>query len=152
MSVASVDRKSVVSSDLDLGWIARHLNVLITGPTGIGKSFIAAALAHAACRMNYHVRCFRRSEERRVFRSRSWMDRSTPQCPDHRPYRHRQVLHRGGTGSRRVPNELPCPLLPSASPDRRTLPCSCLPAPCNVLAHAREGGSTAYRRFCDHAA
>jgi DNA replication protein DnaC len=43
----------------DLGWIARHLNVLITGPTGIGKSFIASALAHAACRANYHVRCFR---------------------------------------------------------------------------------------------
>src|SRR5262249_37279068 len=43
----------------DLGWIGRHLNVLITGPTGIGKSFIAAALAHAACRANYCVRCFR---------------------------------------------------------------------------------------------
>lgn len=43
----------------DLGWIGRHLNVLITGPTGIGKSFIGAALAHAACRANYHVRCFR---------------------------------------------------------------------------------------------
>jgi DNA replication protein DnaC len=43
----------------DLGWILRHLNVLITGPTGIGKSFIGAALAHAACRANYHVRCFR---------------------------------------------------------------------------------------------
>ena len=43
----------------DLGWIARNLNVLITGPTGIGKSFIGAALANAACRANYHVRCFR---------------------------------------------------------------------------------------------
>jgi DNA replication protein DnaC len=45
----------------DLGWIDRHLNVLITGPTGIGKSFIGAALANAACRANYHVRCFRMS-------------------------------------------------------------------------------------------
>ena len=43
----------------DLGWIGRHLNVLITGPTGIGKSFIGAALAHAACRANFCVRCFR---------------------------------------------------------------------------------------------
>jgi len=43
----------------DLGWIGRHLNLLITGPTGIGKSFIAAALAHAACRANYAVRCCR---------------------------------------------------------------------------------------------
>ena len=50
---------AMISTVRDLGWIARHLNVLITGPTGIGKSFIGAALAHAACRMNYHVRCFR---------------------------------------------------------------------------------------------
>jgi len=49
----------MISTVRDLGWIARHLNVLITGPTGIGKSFIGAALAHVACRMNYHVRCFR---------------------------------------------------------------------------------------------
>lgn len=50
---------TVLATVRDLGWIARHLNILITGPTGIGKSFIGAALAHAACRMNYHVRCFR---------------------------------------------------------------------------------------------
>jgi DNA replication protein DnaC len=50
---------TMLSTVRDLGWIARHLNVLITGPTGIGKSFIGAALAHAACRADYHVRCFR---------------------------------------------------------------------------------------------
>jgi DNA replication protein DnaC len=50
---------ALMSTVRDLGWIARHLNVLITGPTGIGKSFIGAALAHAACRADYSVRCFR---------------------------------------------------------------------------------------------
>jgi DNA replication protein DnaC len=30
-------------------WVHQHHNVVITGPTGIGKSFIACALAHKAC-------------------------------------------------------------------------------------------------------
>jgi DNA replication protein DnaC len=43
----------------NLAWITEHLNVLVTGPTGVGKSFLAYALGHAACRADYSVRCFR---------------------------------------------------------------------------------------------
>jgi DNA replication protein DnaC len=43
----------------DLGWIREHLNVLVTGPTGVGKSYLAAAVAHSACRADFSVRCFR---------------------------------------------------------------------------------------------
>lgn len=34
-------------------WVRRHLNVIITGATGVGKTFIACALAHAACLEGY---------------------------------------------------------------------------------------------------
>lgn len=36
-------------------WIAEHHNVVVTGPTGTGKTFIACALAHQACRTGYRV-------------------------------------------------------------------------------------------------
>ncbi len=36
-------------------WIEAHRNVLITGPTGIGKSFIACALGNSAGRAGYTV-------------------------------------------------------------------------------------------------
>jgi DNA replication protein DnaC len=36
-------------------WIDEHQQVLITGATGTGKSFIACALAHHACRRGYRA-------------------------------------------------------------------------------------------------
>jgi len=36
-------------------WVPAHRNVLICGPTGIGKSFIACALGNAAARAGYTV-------------------------------------------------------------------------------------------------
>lgn len=42
-----------------LEWVSTNLNLIITGPTGIGKSFFAAALAHQACRQDIGTRYYR---------------------------------------------------------------------------------------------
>jgi len=36
-------------------WIAQHRNVLITGSTGVGKTYLACALAQKACREDHTV-------------------------------------------------------------------------------------------------
>jgi len=42
-------------------WIAQHLNILVLGPTGAGKTFLACALSHSACRHDFSVRYQRTS-------------------------------------------------------------------------------------------
>ena len=37
------------------GWIREHAHVVIGGPTGVGKSWLACALGHKACREGYSV-------------------------------------------------------------------------------------------------
>lgn len=40
---------------IGLDWLERKENVILTGPVGVGKTFIANALAHVACRKNKSV-------------------------------------------------------------------------------------------------
>jgi DNA replication protein DnaC len=61
-TVEDVDFRAVRGLDRSLflklagcGWIRESRHVLITGPTGIGKSWLACALGHNACRENLSV-------------------------------------------------------------------------------------------------
>jgi DNA replication protein DnaC len=47
--------KSLILDLAGCQWIKRHLNIMITGPTGVGKTWIACALAQKACREGYRA-------------------------------------------------------------------------------------------------
>ncbi len=46
----------------DCSFITKKENVIITGATGVGKSYLASALGHQACVMGYKVRYFNMSK------------------------------------------------------------------------------------------
>ena len=47
--------KQVMLELFSTQWISHHRNVLLTGPTGVGKSYIACALGNLAARAGYTV-------------------------------------------------------------------------------------------------
>lgn len=51
--------KKLIQNLSGCGYIEQHLNLLITGMTGSGKTYVAAAFGNAACRKNYTVKYLR---------------------------------------------------------------------------------------------
>ena len=61
-SIESIDYQSDRNLDrgqllrfAECGFITKHENIIITGSTGIGKSYIATALGHQACTLGFKV-------------------------------------------------------------------------------------------------
>lgn len=47
--------QSVIMRLISCDWIRHHQNIIITGPTGSGKTFLACALANKACREGHRT-------------------------------------------------------------------------------------------------
>lgn len=45
--------QSIITSLANCDWIDRHQNLILTGATGTGKSWLACAFGHQACRRNF---------------------------------------------------------------------------------------------------
>lgn len=54
--------KRLLAELVSLRFLEAHRHAIILGPVGVGKTFIAQALGHIACRHGYHVR-FTRADE-----------------------------------------------------------------------------------------
>ena len=71
--------KGLIQSLASCQWAKEHLNILITGPTGVGKTWLACALAHKACREGYtaqYIRLSRLLRELMIAKG----DAATPSC------------------------------------------------------------------------
>lgn len=61
----SLDRnfsKNVFLKFSDSSWVEKKINVIISGPTGVGKSYIVSALGHQACIYRYKTLYFNLSK------------------------------------------------------------------------------------------
>lgn len=54
-------KQSTVAGLQTNDWMVRHQNLVITGPTGCGKTYLACALGHHVCHQGYRARYFRAS-------------------------------------------------------------------------------------------
>ncbi|MBL4705726.1 MAG: IS21-like element helper ATPase IstB [Flavobacteriales bacterium] len=59
-------KKSQMATLLTTEWITKNHNIVLTGPTGCGKTYLACAIGYQACLHNYTVRYYRSS---RLFES-----------------------------------------------------------------------------------
>lgn len=54
-------KQAMMASLLQCDWVSKHQNLLLTGPCGSGKTYLACALAHTACTKGYSAKYYRLS-------------------------------------------------------------------------------------------
>ena len=54
-------KQAQMAALLQCEWLHKHQNLLLTGPCGCGKTYLACALAHTACMKGYSAKYYRLS-------------------------------------------------------------------------------------------
>jgi DNA replication protein DnaC len=54
-------KQSKMAALLQCDWVNKYQNLLITGPCGSGKTYLACALGHTACMKKYRTKYYRLS-------------------------------------------------------------------------------------------
>jgi DNA replication protein DnaC len=54
-----LDKTALRALAKESAWVRNHENIFVIGPCGVGKSFLASALAQKACRDGYSALCLR---------------------------------------------------------------------------------------------
>ena len=70
-------RISSIGTSPPTRWAASHQNIILTGPTGVGKSYLACALGNKACRDGFTV-AYRRSSRLFAELAQAWADGTYP--------------------------------------------------------------------------
>ena len=52
---SEINRSVIRALAQESAWVANHEHIFVLGPTGVGKSYVASALAQKACRDGYRV-------------------------------------------------------------------------------------------------
>ena len=72
--------KKVLNELVSLRFLEMHRHVCILGPVGVGKTFLASALGHIACRHGYNVKFARADETLERLRQSRFDNRVTRRC------------------------------------------------------------------------
>jgi hypothetical protein len=77
--------QSLLAELVSLRFVEAHRHATIVGPVGVGKTFLAHALGHIACRRGYTVLALRADRLLKTLSTHGWITPTNPSCASSSP-------------------------------------------------------------------